>query len=228
MRVTITLPDGDDQAWGETYNTAITDIKNAINSLGASADKGVGTGADQVASGDHTHGGYASEGHNHDEAYSPEGHKHTFQEIEGLSNLGANCQGTTPTVVPSGLGTQSHSLILNVSGISCLSSWIIGYTYNNSIYSQGLISQTTQIQIAKPPADSNVWVNGKANVTITIQQKNVINNSVSDVVSITLEVWMYNYISMDALVQQIVAHSQFVTAVGNEVAQKAIIEAYVK
>ena len=62
---------GEDKVYGEDWNEV-----HVIEGLGTSADKDVGSGAGQVAAGDHGHAEYAAAGHNHDASYAPLVHAH--------------------------------------------------------------------------------------------------------------------------------------------------------
>jgi len=240
----LTLPGVSTENWGEIYNTAIevlnayiAGVENTFNNHNHN---------NTYASKEHNHetlealiAGKSDEGHNHDDRYMASNliaqalddkadyhHNHSMSDISDLANLTANLSNATPTVVPSGLGITSPSVVLDVAGVSCLHEWVVAYRFNNSLIGYQIKSQATQIQIAKPPADAGAWQNGQATMQITIKQKNLVNGSESLPVNINLEISQYNYIPLASIVQALESSTQFKTDLGTILANMVVLEAW--
>ena len=98
---------------GDKLSVIMGKIAKWFSSFGSAAWKGVGTGADDVAAGNHTHGEYASSDHTHDE-YIQTSEKGV---ASGVATLNAN-----KLITPG----QSYSDLVNCTGSTTIATYHFG------------------------------------------------------------------------------------------------------
>lgn len=151
---------------GDKISVIMGKIAKWFSSFGSAAWKGVGTGADDVAAGNHTHNEYASSDHTHDE-YIPTSEKGVASGVATLNSSGKVTADQASAEVAS-IGDVSFSITPTANGAGCFT---VCTNANAITISLGVMTAGTEIEYYRAGAGAVTFEPGTG-VTFECKEPN--------------------------------------------------------
>lgn len=180
------------------------------------------------AASSHNHNSlYAALAHNHTGTYAPASHSHSLNDISDLARLFAGISNI-PEIAISGLPANDHIVQVIISHESQNPLRIYALTAiwgtGENIIRQEYKSLSNTILLPKPPADSTVWVNGIAQLSLTAVVQHATSGTLSPNATSNAQVYKPSYITVQDVINGIKNETALKSEIIQGVAQEIVLQ----